>query len=1249
MLDTLWIVIAATLVFLMQPGFMCLESGLTRSKNSINVAVKNLADFIFSVLTFWGVGYGIMFGVGATGFFGTTSFFPGFENSPDNATFFFFQAMFCGTATTIFSGAVAERMRFGSYLIVVFILSTVIYPVFGHWAWNGVSTGNPAGWLAVDGFVDFAGSTVVHSIGGWTALATLLIIGPRAHRFSDKSNFFGFNGSNLPLSVLGTCLLWIGWIGFNGGSTLSMDSNVPRIIVYTTLAGAAGAFSNLLIGWSMTRVPRVTFLTNGSLGGLVAITAGCHCVTAPGAIIIGLIAGMLCFSSEILLIRLRIDDAVGAIPVHLTCGIWGTLAVALFGNPELIGTGLTMADQLAAQAKGIVAAFLIGFLVPLFLLERINRIFPLRVSAEAEHNGLNYSEHGATTELVELCQAMDRQVVSRDFSVRMPVEPFTEVGLIAARHNQVMDSLESALSQTEAIVSLAKDAIVTFAKDSFEIININPRGIQMFGLQPSNSLHHFSVIDLFEKNDFMKHRSHFWQGDTIETIGMRSCGSLFPMQAVITPAGTKNNFYIGTFRDITDLKQREQSLMESELRYREFFENIGIAALMINLDTSIAMVNREAEALFGFSRTEMQGSMSFLSLVPENEQQRLKTYHILRRKPEGGAPRSYETKIINRTGQIKPVFVNVSRIPGNDRSIATVIDISELRQAQLSLARQKAYFLQLFEGSSQAIIALDINRRIINANKGFEQLFGFRESDIIGKSIEDVVIPPERREEIETISSAVLTGETIRKETIRRHRDGRSIPVSLLGFPISISDKLEGFFFIYEDISERKAFEAQLFQQAFFDGLTSIPNRILFMERLSRALARKTRRQSFRFAVLLIDIDRFKWVNDSLGHLAGDELLQRLAKKFQKCVRRSDTVARLGGDEFAILMEEFEQSSKVLDVAERIQEESQQPFLIGNTEVRVSASIGIVLNTETYTTTEAILRDADIAMYRAKELGKARFQIFNKKLHKIAFEALQLENELREAIGKHLTLNYQPILSGVTRSLIGFEALVRWNHPRNGLIPPNKFIPIAEETGLIIELGKWVLGEACRQLKYWQDSICEASELMMAVNISAKQFLQGDLVASVNAVLEKTGLRPGYLKIELTESAIMEGGQLAVERLRKLKNTGITLAIDDFGTGYSSLSALQRFPIDDLKIDKSFIAELERREEDQEIVKTIIALAKALKLGLVAEGVENEEQCTILESFGCDALQGFLFSPPVPAGEIVRIMDKFRQPICAKT
>lgn len=1241
-IDILWVVIASALVFLMQPGFMCLESGLTRSKNSINVAVKNLADFVFSVLCFWGVGYGIMFGVSTSGIIGTNHFLIEVGDNSNIAAFFLFQAMFCGTATTIFSGAVAERMKFSSYLIIVLLMSTLVYPIFGHWAWNGLSEGQLSGWLGAAGFVDFAGSTVVHSVGGWVALAVLLVIGPRKGRFDQKQDSFGFNGSNLPLSVLGTCLLWFGWIGFNGGSTLIMDGSVPRIIVYTVLAGSAGALSNLLAGLVVTKLPRVTFLINGSLGGLVAITANCHVVSSVDAVLIGLIAGVICFISEYVLIYFKIDDAVGAIPVHLCCGIWGTLAVALFGEPQLLSTNLNMIEQFIVQVKGIAAAFFIAFVIPYYLIKKINKLKPLRVSAEAEHVGLNVSEHGATTELTELFQAMDKHAESSDLSVRMPVEPFTEVGLIAERYNLVMESLETALSQTEAVVCTAKDGIVTCLKESLEIISMNPSGIEMFGYRKDMQLAGVTLPELFESEGFKENRQAMFEGKSIEIQGRKNCGTTFPLEGIVTEAGTNGqSFYIGTFRDISEQKAREKLMRQSEYRYRELFENTGTATIIINPDGSIEMANQGIEQLSGYSETEIK-KKSFIDLLQESEKARVSEYRKRRLAGDKGVTNSYETRMLHKDGTVKPIFLNVAMIPDTRKTIATCIDLTELKETQNLLTKQRAYFLQLFEASSQAIVALDHERRITSVNKGFEELFGYKEQEIKGDLNKDIVVPADLMEEMQSISSAVLSGNMIKKETFRLHKDGRRIPVSVLGFPIKVDDTLEGIFYIYEDISERKAFEQQLYQQAFFDGLTNIANRILFLERLERALERSKRRKDFCFAVLLIDLDRFKWVNDSLGHIAGDELLQTIAERFKKCVRTSDTVARLGGDEFAILLEEFDKNSQVIEIVNRLQQEAQRPIVIGNSEVNVSASIGVVLNTEQYSNTEEILRDADIAMYRAKELGKARFQLFNKRLHKIASETLALENDLRKAIESDgLILHYQPIISLSNQKLVGFEALVRW--PRGDkLVSPNDFIPIAEETGQIIPLGQWVLQTACKQLREWQVTIDGAESLKINVNLSAKQFVQNDLVSSVKDVLQRTELGYRHLTLEITESAIMESADSAIEKLKQLKAIGIKLAIDDFGTGYSSLAALQKFPIDDLKIDRSFITNIETRNDNREIVKTIMTLAKNLDLNVVAEGVETVEQLTLLEEMACDRVQGYYFSRPIEGKDIPAIIQKFR-------
>ena len=403
--DVLWIMLCAALVFVMQAGFLCLESGLTRRKNSINVAVKNLADFCLTTIVFWLFAFGLMFGPSWFGWVGTSEFSLDFlDIDPFYGSFFIFQVMFCGAAVTIMSGAAAERMRFSSYLIATFVVSAVIYPVVGHWAWAGLDTGDANGFLNSLGFVDFAGSTVVHSVGGWVSLALLLIIGPRLGRFGADGKPQHIRPSNLPLATLGTIFLFIGWIGFNGGSTLAFNNQVPLIVVNTVIAGSIGAISAGLLGYAVQKRLNVTQFMNGCLAGLVAITANCFAVTTPVAALIGLVGGMIAIGVEEFLEFMKVDDAVGAIPVHLGAGIWGTLAVGLYGDLEILGTGLTRIEQIGVQLLGIGVAAIWAFGLTYIILKLIDRIHRLRVSAEHEEIGLNLSEHGEVedTEAVHL-------------------------------------------------------------------------------------------------------------------------------------------------------------------------------------------------------------------------------------------------------------------------------------------------------------------------------------------------------------------------------------------------------------------------------------------------------------------------------------------------------------------------------------------------------------------------------------------------------------------------------------------------------------------------------------------------------------------------------------------------------------------------------------------------------------------------------------------------------------------------------
>ncbi len=468
--DVLWILLSASLVFLMQAGFLCLETGVTRQKNNINVAVKNLTDLGISIILFWAFGFAIMFGQSWAGFLGHTSFLTDFSQTTVWAVaFFLFQMMFCGTTVTILSGAVAERMRFDGYIVLAMLVSGIIYPVFGHWVWNGLDVGGAFGWLGQLGFVDFAGSTVVHSVGGWVALATLLILGPRTGRFAEDGTPQKIQGANLSIAVLGVILLWFGWFGFNGGSTLAMNDQVPYILANTMLAGGAGLVGALLIGWYRRGRADVDLALNGSIAGLVAITANAHAVSSPSAVLIGLIGGMIMLLVEELLLRWQIDDAVGAIPVHLGAGVWGTLAVALFGQAEMVGTGLGFWAQLGVQCLGIIVCGGWAFGTTYLLLQIINRWLPLRVSVEAEKVGLNVSEHGATTPLIDLFQVMDAQSRTGDLSLRVPVEPFTEVGQIAERYNNIITSLEQMTSRTQNLERLNRLKDEFLANTSHEL------------------------------------------------------------------------------------------------------------------------------------------------------------------------------------------------------------------------------------------------------------------------------------------------------------------------------------------------------------------------------------------------------------------------------------------------------------------------------------------------------------------------------------------------------------------------------------------------------------------------------------------------------------------------------------------------------------------------------------------------------------------------------------------------------------
>jgi diguanylate cyclase (GGDEF)-like protein len=443
-----------------------------------------------------------------------------------------------------------------------------------------------------------------------------------------------------------------------------------------------------------------------------------------------------------------------------------------------------------------------------------------------------------------------------------------------------------------------------------------------------------------------------------------------------------------------------------------------------------------------------------------------------------------------------------------------------------------------------------------------------------------------------------------------------------------------------QDISERKQAEKKLVHDAFHDALTGLPNRMLFLDQLKQSVQRVKRYPQPPFAVVFLDFDRFKIINDSLGHMVGDQLLIAIANRLRANVRPGDTVARLGGDEFTILLDSLKSPDDAIDLARRLLGNLSECFQLPDREVFITASIGITLSTNGYEHAEDVLRDADTAMYQAKSLGRARYEVFDQGMLAEAPDSAEIETDLWRALERNeLTLDYQPIVSLKTGEIAGFEALLRWVHPSRGIVSPLDFISVAEETGLIIPIGQWVLNQACRQTREWQKRYPRTPPLQLSVNLSPKQFMQRDLIDQISLALDSGGLSPASLKVEITEGMVMQNVESTMQMLGQLQALGVAISLDDFGTGYSSLSYLHRFPISTLKIDQSFVSSMINNQESLEIVRTILGLARNLKMEVIAEGVETLEQAAQLRAMNCEYGQGFYFSKALNANSAVQFLS----------
>jgi len=1011
-LDTLWIIISAILVFVMQAGFLCLESGLVRSKNSINVAAKNISDFVLSSSLYWLLGFGLMFGNSHWGLFGWSNFaFEGTENTKLIAIFLF-QMMFCGTAATLVSGAVAERMSYMGYIVVTITIALFIYPFVGHWAWAGIISGDSIGWLEKIGFIDFAGSTVVHSVGGWVALAAVLVIGPRIGRFTKASR--AIPGSNIPTAILGCLLIWLGWFGFNGGSTLAWNNSVPLILLNTCLAALGGGLVATVLKLHSERYVDVSQIINGVLGGLVAVTASCHAVSTAGAMVIGSVAGAIVFFGARYLAYKKVDDVVGVVPVHLFAGIWGTVALAFFAPAAKLGNSLSMLEQLEAQLIGVISIGFYSFSLAYIIFRSVNKFYPLRVSEQDELMGLNVAEHNISTEVFDLLTAMNQQQEQSDFSSRVEVEPHTEVGQIARKYNHVIDQVNEEIKQRdEAFLAFKqserrKGAILDAAMDC--IISIDSKGL----------IHSF---------------------------------------------------------------------------------------------------NPAAERCFGKSGLA----------------------------------------IINHS------------------------------------------FFKLFTKGNVQSLAL-------NSMAG-----GFLLTD-----------------------GWVLKR---RNMTELRRYDGEQFPAEVVvtRTTANVSGPLEYTLHI-RDVSMQTKLQKRLEALAFNDPLTGLYNRTSFIRELE-AQINHHKSHAGVVTLMFLDLDRFKKVNDVFGHKVGDQLLCEVANRLHSVIRSCDLVGRWGGDEFVIAisgdLSEQDINCKAIDVLEVMRQSVELP----EHTLNILTSIGVAFSINGKTSADHLLQCADVAMYQAKKMGRNNFCLYTDEMGELVRKRIKIEADLPKAISQNqLLLNYQPKVSCLTNEVIGFEALLRWLHPKYGMVSPADFIPVIESSKLIVDVGEWVLTEVARQLVLWRNAGYEL--LPIAVNISGFHLHDESLHPFIKDLALQYDLDPCLLEIEITENALTGDTASSISTMKKLKELDIKLSVDDFGTGYSSLSYLKKFPIDVLKIDRSFINECADNADDAAICIAIISLAKILGLKIVAEGVETLEQLGFVRQHGCDIYQGYLYSRPLPATEALAVLQK---------
>jgi diguanylate cyclase (GGDEF)-like protein/PAS domain S-box-containing protein len=692
-------------------------------------------------------------------------------------------------------------------------------------------------------------------------------------------------------------------------------------------------------------------------------------------------------------------------------------------------------------------------------------------------------------------------------------------------------------------------------------------------------------------------------------------------------------------------RQRVERALRLETRqFEQLYENMPLAVLMSDADENVVAVNPAFETLFGFQHDEVVGRPINQLITPSERIDEASWLSLRTVRGEAVAQRT-----VRQRKDGTPVPVEVFGVPViQEGKVALIygiyVDQTERLRAEEALRESEEKFRSLAEQSLQGIFVVK-NGRVVYANKMMAEITGFELDEVLDfdqRQLEAIIHPADRSFVNASVNGFEIGDGRVSPQTEYRliTKSGAVIWVLQQTRTVRFDGELgvEG---VLVDITMRKRAEEQLLQSALHDPLTGLPNRASFYDRVDLALERATGRTETPFAVLFLDLDRFKLINDGYGHQAGDRLLVEIAHRLRRAVRPGDTVARLGGDEFTVLIPDVRNQDEAVSVAERIHEALSRPFKIGDQEIFTTASTGIAISSDRYENPDEILRDADIAMYQAKADGRDRHFVYDESMHPLVLSQLHLVNDLRRALERdEFRLHYQPIVDTDSGRIVACEALLRWQHPERGLLPPAEFLTLAEETGLINPIGEWVLRTGCEQALEWKKRLNGVGSPAVSINLFSDQFCRQELVVYIERVLDEIQLPADLLQLEITESAIIEVPELAIDVMHRLRNLGVKVYLDDFGTGYSSLAYLQRFAVDTLKIDRGFIQRLDGVGNGSEIVQTIITLARNLGMDALAEGIETREQLGILKDLGCAFGQGYLFAKPMPPGEVIDLIER---------